>query len=195
MTKPTSGNIRKSTGVPKPLVRLARHVARKMAVHENVTFGTGFRVGRGSIVSSPHGLVIGDNVSIGPRSIVQVDGHIGDFALIGMGVQIVGRDDHAIDQIGVPISLATRASERPRGPRDSVKIGRDVWIGASSVVLSGIVIGQGAVVAAGSVVTKDVPAYAVVGGNPARVLSYRFSSDPEREAHDQGLNNLTDDLR
>ena len=52
----------------------------------------------------------------------------------------------------------------------------DVWIGINSLILSGIKIGQGAVIAAGSVVTKDVPPYAIVGGNPARILKYRFNN-------------------
>ena len=52
-----------------------------------------------------------------------------------------------------------------------------VWLGYGVTVLSGVEIGQGAVVAAGSVVTRDVPAYAVVGGVPARVIKYRFDSD------------------
>lgn len=53
----------------------------------------------------------------------------------------------------------------------------DVWIGFGSLVLSGVTIGQGAVIAAGSVVTKDVPPYAIVGGNPAHVIRYRFSNE------------------
>lgn len=176
-------NLKKSTGIPKPLVSIARFVARRMAVHENVSYGDGLRAGRGSVISSPHGLTLGRHVSVGPRSIIQVDGSIGDYALIGMGVQIVGRDDHATDQIGTPIALSTRASERPGTPRDRVEIGRDVWIGASSVVLSGIRIGEGSVVAAGSVVTKDVPAFTIVGGNPARTLGQRFSSLEDQRQH------------
>ena len=57
------------------------------------------------------------------------------------------------------------------------KIGNDVWIGSDSLILGGISIGDGAVVAAGSVVTKDVPAYAIVGGAPAKIIRYRFNSD------------------
>jgi acetyltransferase-like isoleucine patch superfamily enzyme len=57
------------------------------------------------------------------------------------------------------------------------RIGNDVWLGHSVCVRSGVEIGHGAVVAMGSVVTKDVPPYAVVGGNPARVLRMRFSDD------------------
>ena len=54
-------------------------------------------------------------------------------------------------------------------------MGHDVWIGRSAIILPGVSIGDGAVVGAGAVVTKDVPAYAVVVGNPARVIRYRFS--------------------
>ena len=63
-----------------------------------------------------------------------------------------------------------------RAAGDTV-IGNDVWIGRRSIILSGITIGDGAVIAAGSVVTKDVPAYAVVGGNPARIIKNRFDDD------------------
>jgi virginiamycin A acetyltransferase len=65
-----------------------------------------------------------------------------------------------------------------KGP---IAIGNDVWIGAKAIILSGISIGDGAIVAAGSVVTKDVPAYAIVGGNPARIIKYRFSEEVIRQ--------------
>ncbi|MEW5726856.1 MAG: DapH/DapD/GlmU-related protein, partial [Pseudomonadota bacterium] len=55
-----------------------------------------------------------------------------------------------------------------------VRIGNDVWIGAAAMILDGVTIGDGAVVAAGAVVTREVPPYAIVGGNPAKVIRYRF---------------------
>ncbi|MFW3386677.1 UNVERIFIED_CONTAM: DapH/DapD/GlmU-related protein [Kocuria sp. CPCC 205274] len=171
------------TGLPRPLIKTARAILRRLAVHENVEIGSNFRVGRGAVISSPHGLIIGNSVAVGPRTIIQVDGTIGDWSIIGMGVQIVGRMDHAIDEVGVPITQSTRAAERPRTNRDVVTIGRDVWIGGSSVVLSGISIGDGSIVGAGSVVVSDVPAYSIVGGNPAKVLRQRFKDDEERRAH------------
>lgn len=55
------------------------------------------------------------------------------------------------------------------------KIGNDVWIGYGATILRGVTIGDGAVIAGEAVVTKDVPAYAIVGGNPAKIIKYRFS--------------------
>lgn len=56
-------------------------------------------------------------------------------------------------------------------------IGRDVWIGANALVLDGVSVGHGAVIAAGAVITKDVPPYAIVGGVPGKVLKMPFDSD------------------
>lgn len=65
----------------------------------------------------------------------------------------------------------------PYKTKGNVIIGNDVWIGHSSIIMNGITIGDGAVVATNSHVIKDVPPYAVVGGNPAKVLKYRFEKE------------------
>lgn len=65
-----------------------------------------------------------------------------------------------------------------KGP---VVIGNDVWIGSHSIILSGVNIGDGAIIAANSVVNADVPPYAIVGGSPARVVRYRFSEEKINE--------------
>ena len=57
------------------------------------------------------------------------------------------------------------------------KIGNDVWIGANSTILRGVEVSDGAVIGANSVVTKDIPPYAVVAGNPAKIIKYRFPED------------------
>lgn len=56
-------------------------------------------------------------------------------------------------------------------------VGHDVWFGYKSLIMPGVTIGHGAIIASGSVVTKDVPPYAVVGGNPAQIIRYRFSEE------------------
>ena len=59
----------------------------------------------------------------------------------------------------------------------TITLGNDVWIGANVCILSGVKIGDGAIVGAGSVVTKDIPSYAIAVGNPAKVIKYRFSEE------------------
>ena len=58
-------------------------------------------------------------------------------------------------------------------PKKKVTIGNDVWLGANALIMPGVNIGDGAIIAAGAIVTRDVEPYAVVGGNPARVIKYR----------------------
>ncbi|PPF67802.1 acetyltransferase [Clavibacter michiganensis] len=180
-------NVQGRSSLRGPLQGVARSILRKIAVGPNVHVGVDLRAGRGSIISAPHGLRIGDAVSIGPRSIVQVDGDIGDFTMIGMHVQIVGRDDHASNEVGTPYIYSEWVGDREARPRDAVHIGRDVWIGGGSIVLSGVTIGEGALVGAGSVVTRDVPAYSVVTGNPATQVRRRFACVADEEAHRAGL--------
>jgi acetyltransferase-like isoleucine patch superfamily enzyme len=72
----------------------------------------------------------------------------------------------------------------PNPQRPQPKFGNDVWVGANVTVMPGVTIGNGAVLAANSVVTKDVPDYAVVGGNPARIIKYRFNEKLVQELVD-----------
>lgn len=63
------------------------------------------------------------------------------------------------------------------GSKGDIVIHDDVWIGYGAIITSGLEIGQGAVIAAGSVVTKNIPPYAIVGGNPAHIIRYRFDEE------------------
>ena len=67
-------------------------------------------------------------------------------------------------------TLGMRPQQRPITSKGPVVIGNNVWIGDKATILPGVTIGDGAVIAANAVVTKDVPAYSVVGGNPAKVI-------------------------
>lgn len=66
-----------------------------------------------------------------------------------------------------------------------ISIGNDVWIGTSAIIMDGVSIGHGVIVAAGSVVTKDLPPYAIVAGVPARIIRYRFSDAKKEELIEQ----------
>ncbi|WP_422757326.1 DapH/DapD/GlmU-related protein [Paenarthrobacter sp. C1] len=130
-------------------------------------------------------------MSIGPGSLVEVDGQLGDFVLIARNVQIVGRNDHSIDEIGVPIVRGLWVGDRPQSEADTVLIERDVWVGAAAIILGGVTIGEGSVVGAGSVVTRDVPPYTIVAGVPASAVGKRFESEDERRRHSEALDALS----
>lgn len=106
---------------------------------------------------------------------------IGSFVSIANGV-VIGGGRHPMEWVAMsPVfyegkdSVKAKFSTHPRTAAKRVTIGHDVWIGRSAIVLPGVSIADGAVVGAGAVVTKPVPAYAIVAGNPAKILRYRFS--------------------
>lgn len=75
--------------------------------------------------------------------------------------------------------------------KGDIVVGDDVWFGCNVTVLSGVTIGQGAVIAAGTVVTKNIPPYAIAGGVPAKILKYRFSQEIINYLLKLDFNNLT----
>ncbi|WP_312364685.1 DapH/DapD/GlmU-related protein [Sphingobacterium sp.] len=107
-------------------------------------------------------LIIGSNSRIGFGNTVIGPVSIGDYVQIGQHVLISGLN-HKYENIN--ITIAEQGIEV-----SPVKIDNNVWIGANAVILAGVTIGEHCVVGAGSVVTKDVPPYSVVIGNPAKVV-------------------------
>lgn len=104
---------------------------------------------------------------------------IGKFCSIADGVKFVF-GEHQMDKVSTFPFKAVCFDDLPHADAISkgpIKIGNDVWIGVNATVLSGVEIGHGAVVAAGAVVTKNVPPYAVVGGVPARVIRFRLNEE------------------
>lgn len=115
-------------------------------------------------------LSIGDNSGVGIDCQLQGTVTIGNNVMMGPEVYIYTRN-HAHDRVDIPMIEQGYEEERP------VTIEDDVWIGSRVTILPGVTVGRGAVIGASAVVTKDVPAYAVVGGNPAKVLKMRGEGD------------------
>ena len=103
---------------------------------------------------------------------------IGNFVSIAPNVAFMLSADHFLDHISTYPFKAKSDEQALEGlSKGDITVDDDVWIGYGAVILSGVHIGQGAGVAAGAVVTKDVPPYAIAGGVPAKVMKYRFSDD------------------
>jgi len=100
---------------------------------------------------------------------------IGSYCSIGPGVFFMLGAEHNISAISIyPFKVMLYGAKKEGMSKGDIVVGHDVWIGMDSKILSGVRIGQGAIVGAGSVVTKDVEPYSIVGGNPAKYIRYRF---------------------
>lgn len=144
------------------LYRIRYYVAKKMMFK----CGKRNKIGQGAMIGSGTNVTMGSDSSIG-KDCVLSHVNLGSNVMMGEGVVFYAAN-HKFNDIQIPMAL--QGMELPR----IIIIEDDVWLGAFSIVLPSCTkIGKGSIIAAGSVVTKDVPSYAIVGGNPAKVIKYR----------------------
>jgi acetyltransferase-like isoleucine patch superfamily enzyme len=117
---------------------------------------------------------------IGPACLLGPKVELGAYAMLGPRVSVVG-GDHIFDKPGTPIIFAGR----PQLKRTIIET--DAWIGCGAILIAGVRVGRGAIVAAGAVVTKDVPPFEIHAGVPARKIADRFASEEDRRIHDRML--------
>jgi acetyltransferase-like isoleucine patch superfamily enzyme len=128
---------------------------------------------------------LGEDVFVGPRCFISADRvavSIGDDTIIGPEFCAIA-GDHEFESPG------TLYRESSRGENAPIEIGANVWIGARVTVLKGVRVGDGAVIAAGSLVTNDVPSMTVAAGAPAQVVRKRFTGQ-DAEVHRERLQSL-----
>ena len=145
-------------------------------------FHTGIRVR----LWAKNKLIIGDNCYIGRDSQIETNCNIGHNVIFGNRCAIVGRYDHNYQQIGYPIRLASQIRDEDynwKGIDDITIIEDDVWVGYGSIIMSGVHISEGSIIAAGSVVTKNVEPYSIYGGVPAKKIKNRFLTNDDLEKH------------
>jgi acetyltransferase-like isoleucine patch superfamily enzyme len=106
---------------------------------------------------------------------------IGSFCSIAPGVRIFLGGEHRTDWASTyPFNMfwtGVKDMDKVRSSKGHVIIGNDVWLGETCLILSGVRIGDGAVIGANTLVTSDVPPYAIMSGNPARLLRFRFNPE------------------
>ena len=108
---------------------------------------------------------VGNESELGTRCMIQANVTIGDHVIMGPDIKIYSRN-HKSDRLDIPIQKQGKHYL-------NTTIGNDVWIGANTIIVAGVNVGNHAIIAAGAIVTKDVQDFAVVGGCPAKVLKYR----------------------
>lgn len=125
-------------------------------------------------------ITMGNSVGIGANCIIWSDLTIGNDVMIAPHVALLSRYTHRYDVVGKSML------QSPRGDKDGIVIEDDVWIGFGAIILSGVRIGRGSIIAAGAVVREDVPPYSIFIPVQDHVLKRRFS--PEQiELHEHGL--------
>jgi len=117
---------------------------------------------------------INDQCAIGPGV------ELGPYVMLGPRVAIAGAD-HVLDKAGTPIIFAGRP------PFKKTVLEADSWVGFGAILMAGVRIGRGAVVAAGAVITKDVPPYEIHAGVPGRKIGQRFPDPADRARHEEML--------
>jgi maltose O-acetyltransferase len=134
--------------------RIFKSVGTDVTVHANASFGSGVHV------------QIGNYSSLNANCSISNDTELGADVMLGPDVLILS-GSHNFDRTDIPMR------EQGSPSRRKVVVCDDVWIGARSIILPGVTVGAHSIVGAGSVVTKDVPPWAIVAGNPARLIRFR----------------------
>ena len=125
-------------------------------------------------------LKAGPFVFIGDGAMIYPKVTIGDYTMLAPGVKIIG-DDHIFDIPGRPVIF----SGRPK--LQETFLGKDIWVGSGCLIRTGVRIGNGAIIAANSVVTKNVDPYTIVGGVPAKFIRNRFATEQDILIHEEML--------
>lgn len=147
-----------------PCERLKEFFAKRIFKNcgSNVNIGRGARFGNGKDIK------IGNNSGLGMYSKVPNDIIIGEDVMMGLNVTVFGAN-HNSERTDIPMRKQGMITYQP------VIIEDDVWIGSNVMIMPGLKISKGSIVGAGSIVTKDFPAYSIIAGNPAKLIKSRLS--------------------
>lgn len=175
------------------LLAFMRRLQTRLAVFNKkdfLVYGRDLHVGKGTRLWAPKQLKIGGSVYIGKQVHIEANCEIGDYCLLANRVAIIGRHDHDFSAIGYPVRYAPWVGSKclpSRFADEKAVLESDVWLGYGAIVLTGVTIGQGSIVAAGSVVTRDIPPYSIAAGVPAKVLGRRFASAEDIAQHEAAI--------
>ena len=149
---------------------LCRRAYRKQNAHNSTVLDDTCNLSKVRVGKCTYGCVCFNDDSFDTARLT-----IGSYCSIGPNVRFLLGGEHKTTALSTfPLKVTRFGAGKEAFAKGDITVGDDVWFGASTLICSGVTIGQGAVIGAGAVVTKDVPPYAIVGGNPARIIKYRF---------------------
>jgi virginiamycin A acetyltransferase len=177
----------------KALFRVFRILSGKLGIYGEIGKGNKFTKG----VFVAEGAKIGNNCYFGPFSMLN-NCIIGNYCSIGPGVKI-GQGKHSLSYITTYQKLSSKLMGHSLNTTPTL-IGNDVWCGANVVIMQDVKIGDGAVIGANAVVTRDIPDYGIAVGIPAKVVRYRFDSETikaikESKWYDNDLDKAEETIR
>lgn len=158
----------------------------KYVVWRKYKIGKKFHCGRGVFLWARDDITIGNDFYIGKYSIIETNCIIGNGVIFANYVGVVGKYDHCYEEIGMPVRLATSIRDREyqwKGMSETTVIGDDVWVGFGAIILSGVNVSDGCIIAAGALVTNDTEPYSIYAGMPARKVKDRFNTEEEKLKH------------
>lgn len=168
---------------------IANYIWRKKNPHNYTTNGTCSTWNRVTVGNATYGDIHAEMAGEEGKLL------IGHYCSIGSGVRFLVSMEHPTNLLSTyPFRAMILGNGCDAVTRGDITVEDDVWIGENAMILSGVTIRQGGCVAAGAVVSRDVPPYAVVGGVPARVVKYRFGDDVIAELLKIDYGRLTEDM-
>lgn len=168
------------------IIKKIRDLYYKHIIWRKYKIGKNFHCGRGVFIWGRSKIEIGNNFYIGKYSSIETNCIIGDNVIIANHVGIIGKYDHNYQQVGFPVRLASQIRDKDyswKGLNEITYIGNDVWIGFGAIIMSGVKINNGSIIAAGSIVTHDTEPYSIYAGVPAKKIKNRFESPLDLENH------------
>jgi len=172
------------------IVKFLRHLLKRARMafllrfkYKITSYGFNFYTGRNNLIKCGN-MHVGNNVYIGNNCHLSInDLKIDDYTMLASQVSVVG-GDHRFNVVGTPIRDTGRAERR------GVTIGKDCWLGHGVIILDGVEIGEGSIIAAGAIVTAPVEPYSIYAGLPAKKIRNRFENDDDVKKHSQAIKGI-----
>lgn len=168
-----------------PIIRFRDFYLQKFKWRK-YNIGNYFHAGANVSLWAKREITIGDYCYLGAGTVISSDVNFGNYVFTSNNVAFVGKYDHHFQEIGKPMIFSQRIKDKDynwKGLNQITIVEDDVWFGYGCIIMSGVKIGRGSIIAAGSVVTGDVSPYSIYAGVPAKKIADRFLCESDNVQH------------